>query len=406
MPTPPLSDDVLADAVSAVETAGSKQRAAAAIGISRATLDHRLRRAAEKGLLSKLDILPGFIIRELSHQYDASGAIRSTSVKQRAEPGAKFQAPLGHQIKGVSALMDAEGRVVQQWVKTRDGAVGNGLVDALKDAFESYSGLAPVTPAPEGNVSDMLTVYPVADLHFGMMSWGRETGEDYDLKIAGQTVRQTFDNLVSQGPPSGHAMIALIGDLLHQNDQSNMTPRSGHQLDVDGRYPKVLGAAADAILHVIGRALQKHDTVWVCVVPGNHDPEAAVALHLGLRMFYGTNGRVTIDPVPAGIIYRRWGANLFGFAHGHQMPPDRMAHAMAADRPEEWGQTTCRRFYAGHFHRESTKVAGAVKCEYVGTPIPKDAHSFNGGWRAERIMRAFHFHHERGETGTTSVFVR
>jgi hypothetical protein len=320
-----LQEDELWEAVSTWRREGSKNKAAKAIGIDRSTLDNRLKHAANKGMLSGTETLPGYILKSLSQTYDANGNVKFQSIRQVQEPGPAFEPPPGHMVKGVSALLDAQDRVVSRWVKTREGAIGNGLVDALKEAFEGYSGLAPVMPSPEGNASDMLTVYPVADLHFGMMSWGKETGEDYDLKIAAQTVRTTFDNLASQGPPSGHAMIALIGDLLHQNDQSNMTPRSGHQLDVDGRYPKVLGAAADAILHVIGRALQKHDTVWVCVVPGNHDPEAAVALHLGLRMFYGNHPRVTIDPVPSGIIYRRWGANLFGFAHGHQMPPDRMA---------------------------------------------------------------------------------
>lgn len=407
MPTPPLPDELVQATVDMLNACnGNKSAASVALGITRPTLENRLGIAAERGFLSDHRVLAGYMIKRVSETFDKDGAIRSTSIVQAKAPRAYWEAPPGHLVKGISALLDADDRVVQRWVKTRDGAIGNGLVEALQEAFSGYVGAAPAPPAPSGTAADMLTVVPVADLHFGMMSWAAETGEPYDLAIASRTVKAAFDSLISSGPASQGAVIAFIGDLLHQNDQTNRTPTSGHSLDVDGRYPKVLRAAAEALLHIIGAALHRHDSVKLLFVPGNHDPEATAALHLAVSLFYQGNARVQVEPVPAPIIYHRWGKNLFGFAHGDKLPPDRMAHAMAADRPQDWGETTCRRFYHGHFHREGSRTAGGVKCEGVGTPIPKDAYSFAGGWRAERIIRAFHFHAERGETGTTSVFVR
>jgi hypothetical protein len=401
-----LTREEVEAAVSAVKTHKTISEAARVLGIPRKTLHGRMNIAARTGLIPTDPVMPGFEISRVSTVHNGQGTVTARHIQQKPERGEAFTPPPGHMIKGVSALLDGENRTIQRWIKTRDGAIGGGLVEALQDAFRDYKGAAPATVAPSNLPEEMMTVYPIADLHLSMMAWGKETGEDYDLTIGSRTIRAGIGNLMSQGPAAHFATVAFLGDIFHQNDATNRTPRSGHQLDVDGRYPKVLRVGADLSLHTIACALQSHHTVYVEFVPGNHDPEATAALHLAISLFYQGNPRVIVGPVPASIIYRRWGVNLFGLTHGENLPPERMAHAMAADRPQDWGETTCRRFFSGHYHREASRMAGAVKCESVGSPIPKDAYTFAGGWRSERIMRAFHYHATAGETGTTSVFIR
>ena len=50
MPTPPLSDELAQQAVEAVREHGTVTKAALALGIPRATLDHRVRMAARAGM--------------------------------------------------------------------------------------------------------------------------------------------------------------------------------------------------------------------------------------------------------------------------------------------------------------------------------------------------------------------
>jgi hypothetical protein len=411
MAPPSMKREEVKRTAEAYEQHGRNQSATAqALGMSRGGLQDRLRRAAQYGFLQPprlpLDAAPpiGFVIKARNASYDADGSLRRQTITTAREPGEGFDAIPGHMIKGESVLVDADNRVVQKWIKTREGAVGSGLVEALRDAFAGLSGLPQITaaqPAP----GDVLTLYPLADLHMGMMSWGRETGQPYDLSSASMMIRNRFDALTSRSP-AGPALLVFLGDLLHQNDQTNATPQSRHQLDVDGRYPKVLRAAADLAAHAIARALAAHTEVSVMVIKGNHDPESSAAVHLALSMRFADHDRVTVDDIPRDLAYFRFGTNLLGFAHGDKITADRAAHAMAADRPEDWGATTCRRFFTGHYHREASMMAGAVKCEHVGSPVARDNFANSGGWRTERVLRAYHFDRLQGETSSTVEFVK
>jgi hypothetical protein len=64
------------------------------------------------------------------------------------------------------------------------GRAHAGLIAALKAEFAEYRGRAKLVPAPRKVERDLLSVYPIADLHLGMLSWRPQTGADYDLKIA------------------------------------------------------------------------------------------------------------------------------------------------------------------------------------------------------------------------------
>ena len=50
MPTPLLSEEAIREAIDAVASHGSQNKAAQALGIARATLQHRLREAARRGI--------------------------------------------------------------------------------------------------------------------------------------------------------------------------------------------------------------------------------------------------------------------------------------------------------------------------------------------------------------------
>ena len=406
MATHPMTAEMMQEAVEAMKAHGSQVKAAQAMNLSRAALQSRLIKAARKGLMGFAPVMEGFEVASVSTTQDKNGNIRSASIKQKPEVTGVFNMPPAHQLKGVSALLDSDGRLVQQWVKTREGAIGNGLVEALQEAFASFTGLAPVVQSEGPHDPDCLTLYAATDLHIGMLSYWRETGENFDLDIAKKLYTQKYDDLIGQSKPTKMAYIAFIGDLLHANDQRNVTPGHGHQLDVDGRYSKGLRITAEIALHIIQRASEKHEHVEVIVIPGNHDVESAKAIHLALRLFYRDNPNITVNDHPSDIIYMRFGKTLFGFCHGDKMKPQQMAHAMAADRPQDWGATTCRRFYSGHFHHEAVTFAGAVRCETFTTPAARDAHAHRSGYRAERALTAVSFHIERGEIGRHQVIIQ
>lgn len=381
--------------------------AAREIGITRSSMQHTLKWCSKNGLALDEAVMPGFEVAAVSTTYGKNGEVKGQSIQQKPEGGGAFNLPKGHEIKGVSTLVDGDGQVRAQWFKTREGALGGGLVESLREAFAEHEGMAPVEPEPIETSPDRLTFYPVTDLHLGMLAWHEETGESWDLKIAGKTLKRQFDELIAGGTTaSGECIVAFMGDLLHQNDATNATPKSRHVLDVDGRFQKVLRAAAELCLHVIGRAAQRHAKVRVMVVPGNHDPEASVAVHLALSMFYSTHPRIAVDKECVGIAYHRHGVNLIGVTHGDKLAQDRMLAAMSHDRASDWGEAWCRRFYSGHIHHARVKAVGPLKCEAFSTPIARDTYAHNAGYRSERELVAIHFDAKLGEVGRHNIIVQ
>lgn len=120
--------------VSAYLTARTFAGAAKALGMPEATVRYRVSRitgpahgkrsenrfatvqawADERGLLGFDPALPGFAIKRTTTQYDADNQVSGQFVTQTKAPGAKGAVPVGHVVKGVSQLLDAEGRVTQQ----------------------------------------------------------------------------------------------------------------------------------------------------------------------------------------------------------------------------------------------------------------------------------------------------
>lgn len=308
--------------------------------------------------------------------------------------------PAQHVLKRATVHV-RDGEVVQEWLKTAESL--EHTIAALKEAFGEYTGKSRLVAAPKRVEKDWLTVYPIADQHNGMLAWGQETGEDYDLAIGAKRLRDTAGELISESKPSKLALILDLGDWQHTNDQKNMTPRSGNILDADGRYFKILTTGVKLKMDVIDLALQKHEKVLVRNIPGNHDPEASVAHTVALSAFYHNNPRVEVIQEPGAFFFLRFGQTLLGAHHGNGIKPDRMAMTMATRRREEWGQTKFHYFYFGHIHHETAKEVGDVRVESFQTLAAKDAHASNAGYNSGQSLQAIHIHREKGEKGRHRV---
>lgn len=398
MPTPPMDEETLLRAVALRREHESTAAAARAAGVARTTFQHWLFVAAERGLSGYGPVMPGYVVKSAS-----SKAADGIWVRQVKEPGPEFEVPAGHVVKGVSALVDGEGRTVQRWVKTREETVTEGLIEALKAVFDGYEGKALPVHSPAQTDEDLLSVYPIADQHLGLMSWARETGENYDLGIGADRLRSCMARVVAQSPPSRQAIILNLGDFYHADDSRNATPRSGHVLDVDGRYFKVLSTGVQLMMDCIDLALQKHETVLVRNLPGNHDPHASVALTVALGAFYAKEPRVTIDMDPSEFFYHRFGSTLIGAHHGHKAKAEDLVMSMATRRREDWGATRFHVHYSGHIHHFTGKEVAGVRCESFQTLAAKDAHSHSNSYDSGQSLQSITHHRTDGEAGRHRV---
>lgn len=85
----------------------------------------------------------------------------------------------------------------------------------------------PPRPAPSHCNDDLLTVIPMGDPHFGLLSWAKETGENFDLEIAERLTFDAVDRLCDMTPHTGTALLLNLGDYFHADNSTNRTPRGG-----------------------------------------------------------------------------------------------------------------------------------------------------------------------------------
>jgi hypothetical protein len=412
-----------------VEQYGGIRPASRETGIPRATLQDRVRvatkrfspdagkvdderRKAYKGEVGgppipDIAIPPeGFVINRNGGAYDAEGNLLRQWVGTVRDAGDVYKIPDGHTVKGESVLVNPEGRTLAKWIKTReDGAPTTGLIEALQTAFSAYDGGAGIVPTPpQGEAdADLLTVYPLPDLHFGMYAWGAETGEDFDTDIAADTTITNLKHLISQSRPSKYAVVLGLGDWFHQDDQKNVTPGSGHALDVDSRWARVFAMGAKLATAIVDLVAKKHECIEVRFLQGNHDLSSSMCLTVALSLFYSQNTRITVNTDPGIAWYRKFGNCLLGATHGHTAKMDKLAMMMAADRAKDWGTTEHRSFFTGHIHTETSREVAGVRVESLQALAARDAWNASMGYRSGRSIGAITFHKENGEIGRHRV---
>lgn len=314
-------------------------------------------------------------------------------------------APPGFTVKGKSTLHGPDGSVMLQWVKTREDSAQQweALVESMAEAAEGLEGLAPKTKAPKHTEKDMLAIYPYGDPHIGMYCFRGDAQDDFDLKKAVDLFAGCTQQLVDAVPPAETALICFLGDFFHSDNQSNRTARSGHQLDVDSRWSKVLQVGVRIAVSMVHLALQKHKQVHVITEIGNHDDHSAVMLATCLDAFFKDEKRVTVDLSPMRFHYYRFGKNLIGIHHGDLVKPQQLPGVMACDKAEDWGQTEHRVWYTGHIHNQTRYDLAGCEVESFRILPPRDAYAQSNGYRSGRSMDCIIRHRERGEIARHTV---
>jgi hypothetical protein len=310
----------------------------------------------------------------------------------------------GYKVKGKSTLYDANGGVVLEWVKTREGELSpEAIGEQIREALEGYEPPQSFPSITTQTDSDLSTIYPLADWHVGLLSWKKETGHNYDLKIGQQVIKTAMSRLIASTPASTQGVILGLGDLLHSDNYEGMTARSKNILDVDGRYPKILQAATELLLYTIDLALTKHQSVLVRILPGNHDEQSAIAVALAVRMYYANNPRVTVDDDAGRFWWWSWGKVLLGATHGDKAKMKDLPLIMAARNPEQWGKAKFRHIYTGHIHTQTGIEMSGVTVESFQTPVAPDSWHVSHGYGAQRSCQAITHHKDLGEISRNKV---
>ena len=301
------------------------------------------------------------------------------------------------------------------WLKTDEASIyfvnpkvddeqREDLVETFKEAFKDAPKSFP-TAAPTDIDDELLSKYILADLHMGMRAWEPEAGDNYDLDIAVERLQTTFSTLVRSTPNSKIGLIENLGDTFHANDHKNMTPGSGHILDSDGRFTKIMYETVKAVVTLVEELKEKHETVKYVGVSGNHDVDANHYLTIALMMRFHDDPRVDIIWNPAKMWSMDFGNVLLAAHHGDRVKPERLAMQLADDFAPLWGKTKWRYLDTGHIHHDSSKDIGGVFWESHRTLASRDAYATGAGYVSRSTLKSVTYHKERGEIIRNTVGV-
>jgi hypothetical protein len=373
--------------VRAVESAhGSRVRAAADLGINVRTVFKRLREARSRGM-------------------DIPGApVLTSDLLIATTEAAHAAAPEHYHVKGVSSLVDSDGEVVAQWIKTDQDteqrvAMLKAACEALKETIPPQAPIA----APTTNLDRLCNLYTITDYHVGMLAWHREGGADWDLGIAEKTLTSCFSHMVMNSPPAKVAIVNQLGDFLHTDGFSPTTPTSHHVLDADSRFPKIVQVAVRSLRTVVNMALTRHEKVHVIMAEGNHDMASSVWLRELFKAVYENEPRVTVEDSPLPYYAYQHGQTMLAFHHGHLKKHGQLASIIPAQFSKMWGATTKRYAHTGHLHHTHEKEDAGITVIQHPTLAARDAYAARGAWFAERAAKCITYHDEHGEVGRTLV---
>ncbi len=368
-----FATDQQAKAIRAYIEHGTHEKAAAALGINCSSCQNLIKRAKRRAAVSGH-----------SPEHDMTRTV-----------------PIPYVVKGTSTLYGTndDGSLSDvpklQWVKTsldqqKYLELVTEVIDELKQDIQP---LPPVVRRQSSLQSELLNFYTLTDIHLGMLSWGEETGADWDLSIAEQTILDSFQYLIDHSPAAETGFFNQLGDALHYDGMLPVTPTSGHVVDADSRYHKIVRAAIRIFRNVVNMLLAKHERVIFLNCAGNHDLSGSVWLQESFAALYENNPRVDVVVSPSPYYGYLHGKAFIGCHHGHKKSFKTVCDAFRGKRWREMiGQSRQSYIHTGHLHHgESTELVDMV-VEMHRTLAAPDAHATHGGYSADRSMSCITYH--------------
>jgi hypothetical protein len=357
----------------AIEQHGGQRKACKALGLNRSTMQeaiYRLKKAAAR--------------KGYSPEHDMTKTV-----------------PDGFMVRGVSTYYDQEGKPRGQWVKST--ADMDRQAELMKEAARAFVEEMPRIDAPASPLdwqSDVIPWIQIGDAHLGMLAHAAEVGENFDLKIAERELCTAIGMLIDELPNCERLVVNDLGDFTHYENFAGTTEASGHALDYDSRFPKMIRVYSRVMRYIVDKALSKARHVDVIVNQGNHSRTNDIWMAELLRVCYGHTDRVHVLNNESVFIAYRMGNTLVMTHHSDKCKPQRLAHVMTTDFRKDYGETEFHYVDIGHVHH------GMVMKEHPGIFVESFNHlaaadkwAHDNGYRNRKSITIVLRSREFGEVG-------
>lgn len=337
-------------------------------------------------------------------------AVRDRAAKQGHSPDHDMHhtVPDGFLVKGTSTLYK-EGQPVLQWVKSnidreRQQELLLASLAAMSDDIPKYEPTPYSQPDTAVN-TDIIPWLMVGDAHIGALIHSMECshGQNFDLKIAEQELCLAVKLLIDRAPVCERAVINDLGDMTHYENMSATTEASGHALDQDTRFSKMIAVYSRITRFIVEYALTKFKYVDVIINRGNHSETNDVWMAELLRVKYADEPRLHILDNAGLFIPYRMGNTFCMSHHGHKAKNQKLIDVMATNFRHDFGEAKYKYIDTGHYHHQSSNNVGDVVSTTWNNLAPEDKYANDGGWRSRQFITLALRSKTYGQTGTITV---
>lgn len=207
-----------------------------------------------------------------------------------------------------------------------------------------------------------LLLEDIPDHHLGRLSYGKETGDNYDIKIAYDRYNESIDNHIDEAKfehtrrPIEKTLFVLGNDFFNY-DYAKPTPHTsnGTPQESDVRFQKMFNIGSNLVIKSIEK-FSEISPVKVIVIPGNHDEQTAFYLGAVVQAYFQNNKNVEVITSPTLRKYEEFGVNMLGFSHGQYEKFERLFANMSFEEQLMWGRTQRKYMFTGHLHHKETKI--------------------------------------------------
>jgi predicted phosphodiesterase len=192
----------------------------------------------------------------------------------------------------------------------------------------------------------------IFDLHFGKLCWGKETGDNYDIKIATKRFIDAISAMIerSKGFDIKRVVFPIGNDFFNSDTRMNQTS-NGTPQDEDLRWQKTYRAGRQLLIKGIDM-LSQIAPVDVVVVQGNHDFERSFYVGDAMECWYHNNKNVKVNNGANPRKHYKFGKCLITYTHGNNEKVADLPLLVASEEPKLWSETKFREIHVGHLHHK------------------------------------------------------
>jgi hypothetical protein len=230
----------------------------------------------------------------------------------------------------------------------------------------------------------------IPDLHLGRLAWDKESGADYDSKIAYAEWMKAHRYFITEACGTDiEQVLIIIGNDFFNVDNNLSTTTRGTQQTEDTRWQKSFAVGCEACVDAVDLWVEAGFKVEVKIVPGNHDTQRVFYLGMYLSAWYNKCKAVSIDNTPNTRKYYVWGRNLIGFSHGDK-DYKRLKSVYQTEMREMLSECDNVEWHIAHTHQEKLiEDFGAVIIRTIPSLAQKSAWEYEMGFSGNRRAQAF-----------------